>query len=180
MRGGGGGVGEWGYALPPLALKLYFARDVFLEISFCVILQGIKNSFGTGTSRISPKSPSNPYPCHWYLFTIEKIILQRSRYVFLGYCPRTSCWKGYSQKVSLLKRIMEIKEILHFLLISWKWVPKKIFWKLSIHKYHIISEIWYSSENFKFLSRRYQVSVYPCKQFCKNWKNTAAAKILFS
>ena len=35
----------------PLYLKLHFARKVFLDIRFCVILQGIRYSFGTGTPR---------------------------------------------------------------------------------------------------------------------------------
>ena len=34
-------------------LKSYFAKDVFLEILFCVILQGIQTFFGPGTPRIS-------------------------------------------------------------------------------------------------------------------------------
>ena len=34
-------------------LKSYFARDVFLEIRFCVILQGIQNFFGPSTPRFS-------------------------------------------------------------------------------------------------------------------------------
>ena len=49
-RGGGGGGGQGG--MPPLFLKSYFARDVFLEIQFCVILQGIQNVFGPGTPRV--------------------------------------------------------------------------------------------------------------------------------
>ena len=31
----------------------FFARDIFLEIGFCVILQSIQNFFGPGTTRIS-------------------------------------------------------------------------------------------------------------------------------
>ena len=33
--------------------ETYFAWDVFLEIYFCVILQGIQNTFGSGTPRFS-------------------------------------------------------------------------------------------------------------------------------
>ena len=44
----GGGQG----GMPPLFLKSYLARDVFLEIQFCVILQGIQNVFGPGTPRV--------------------------------------------------------------------------------------------------------------------------------
>ena len=36
--------GHWGHG-SSLFLNPYFARDVFLEICFCVILQGIKNFF---------------------------------------------------------------------------------------------------------------------------------------
>ena len=36
-----------------LFLKSYFPRDVFLEIGFCVILQGIQNFFGPVTPRSS-------------------------------------------------------------------------------------------------------------------------------
>ena len=46
---------QWGVARghgPQLFLKSYFARDVFLEICFCVILQGIQNWFGTNITRI--------------------------------------------------------------------------------------------------------------------------------
>ena len=46
-RHGHGGHGS------SLFLNPYFARDVFLEICFCVILQGIKNFFGVGIPRIS-------------------------------------------------------------------------------------------------------------------------------
>ena len=31
----------------------FFARDIFLEIGYCVILQSIQNFFGPGTTRIS-------------------------------------------------------------------------------------------------------------------------------
>ena len=37
---------------PPLFLKSYFSEKGFLEIRFCVILQGIQNFFGPGTPRI--------------------------------------------------------------------------------------------------------------------------------
>ena len=37
----------------PLLLKLYFAGNFFLEIYFCVVLQGIQNFFGPSTPRIS-------------------------------------------------------------------------------------------------------------------------------
>ena len=43
-------------ALPPLLfLKSYFARVVFLEIRFCVILQGIQNILRPGTLKISSR-----------------------------------------------------------------------------------------------------------------------------
>ena len=41
-----------------LFLKLYFARDIFLEIHFCVILQGIQNFFGPDTAKISSEALS--------------------------------------------------------------------------------------------------------------------------
>ena len=37
---------------PPTISEEYFARDVFFEIHFCVILQGIQNFFGPCTPRI--------------------------------------------------------------------------------------------------------------------------------
>ena len=37
----------------PLLLKLYFVGNFFLEIYFCVVLQGIQNFFGPSTPRIS-------------------------------------------------------------------------------------------------------------------------------
>ena len=46
-KGGGGS-----HALSPLLVKSYFARDVSLEICFCVILQAIQNIFGPSTPRI--------------------------------------------------------------------------------------------------------------------------------
>ena len=45
-------VAEGPWSLP-LILKSYFARNVFLEICFCVILQGIQNCFVPCTPRIS-------------------------------------------------------------------------------------------------------------------------------
>ena len=36
----------------PLFLKSYFARGVFMEICFCIVLQGIQNFFGPSTPRI--------------------------------------------------------------------------------------------------------------------------------
>ena len=41
----------WG-PCPLLFLKLYFAKNVFLEIRFCIIFQGIQNFFGFDTPRI--------------------------------------------------------------------------------------------------------------------------------
>ena len=38
---------------PSTFLKSYFAKDVYLEIHFCVIQQGIQNLFGSSTPRIS-------------------------------------------------------------------------------------------------------------------------------
>ena len=38
--------------VPSIFVKLYFVRFVFLEIPFCVTLQGIRNFFGLGTPRI--------------------------------------------------------------------------------------------------------------------------------
>ena len=43
---------------PPLFLKSYFARDVFLEIRFCVVPQSIQNFFRPCTPRISPGAPA--------------------------------------------------------------------------------------------------------------------------
>ena len=45
--------GPGGPCLLTLFQKSYFARNVFLEIRFCIILQGIQNFFGPGTLGIS-------------------------------------------------------------------------------------------------------------------------------
>ena len=50
-NGGGGCTGAHGSL--PFFLKSYFARDVFLEIFFRVILQGIQNFSGPGISKVS-------------------------------------------------------------------------------------------------------------------------------
>ena len=50
-NGGGGCTGAHGSL--PFFLKSYFARDVFLEIFFRVILQGIQNFSGAGISKVS-------------------------------------------------------------------------------------------------------------------------------
>ena len=42
-----------GAMAPSLFLKSHFARNIFLEIRFCVILQGIQNFFGSGSPKIS-------------------------------------------------------------------------------------------------------------------------------
>ena len=47
------GGGFAGGAMAPTFLKSYFVKDVFQEIRFGVILQGIQNVFDPGTSRIS-------------------------------------------------------------------------------------------------------------------------------
>ena len=47
----GGAQGDYSSTL--LFLKSYFGRDVFLEIRFCFVLQGIQNVFGSSTPRIS-------------------------------------------------------------------------------------------------------------------------------
>ena len=38
---------------PYFFLKVYFARDIFFEVCFCVILQDIQSFFRPGISRIS-------------------------------------------------------------------------------------------------------------------------------
>ena len=47
------GMGGGGAIATSLFLKSYFARDVFLEIHFRVILQDMQNYFGLGIPRIS-------------------------------------------------------------------------------------------------------------------------------
>ena len=51
-----GREGKQGGHGTPLFLKLYFARDVFLKICFCVILQGIQNFFRPCTPGILSKA----------------------------------------------------------------------------------------------------------------------------
>ena len=57
QRGGRGKGGAGGHG-PPLFLKPYFARNIFLEICFCVILQGIQNFF---LAPAFPKSCQGPW-----------------------------------------------------------------------------------------------------------------------
>ena len=51
----------------PLYLKSCFARKVFLEISFCVILQGIQYPFGPGTPRTTG-GPDIFMSIHTYIY----------------------------------------------------------------------------------------------------------------
>ena len=57
---------------PPLSLKLYFPRDVFLEIRLCVILQGIQNFFSPGTPKFLSRALINQkdYKCFQYTVTV--------------------------------------------------------------------------------------------------------------
>ena len=67
--------------LPHFFLKLYFARGVFLEIHFCVILKGIQNVFGSGTPRISSWALENTRRTNQLLINLNtkkiEIVAQR-------------------------------------------------------------------------------------------------------
>ena len=96
--GGRGGAGGHG---PPLFLKPYFARNVFLEICFCVILQGIQNFF---------LAPAFPKSCQGPWKSFKFMVLRLLKETFVSRKIESFHFCSFPQ----VKRSPRQKEITHF------------------------------------------------------------------